>query len=116
MKTLGEELDEIFAAAPVAPETVSPDPIVIVSPGTCSIHGLELVTHRRAGFRWWGEDPETVCPDPEHTDADRERCRWCGGQLVPAGTPHWQVSSRRAYCLPLHRLQAFRARARAGQS
>ena len=98
---------------PVAPVDESS---VVFRPGYCAVHGLELVNHRRAGYRWWGRDPETVCPDPEHTDGDRERCRWCGGQLIPPGMPHWQVSTRREYCLPLHRLQAFRARARAGRS
>lgn len=81
-----------------------------VSPGTCSVHGLELVTHRRAGYRRYGAEIAVVCPDPEHQDADRDRCRWCGGPLVPPGVPRWSVSDRRTFCSSNHRLKAHRAK------
>ncbi len=96
----------------VAPETVS-TVVAIVSRGYCSEHpDIELVTHKRAGLRRWGEDPATVCTSPGHEgDLDsRERCRWCGGRLAEVGTPSWALSGRRAYCKPHHRLLAFRAR------
>jgi hypothetical protein len=90
-------------------ETVVDPPAL--QPGTCSAHGLELITHEAAGFRryYYGDPPAIVCPDPDHTDADRERCRWCGGPLIPPGVPRWSVSERRQYCSANHRLKAFRA-------
>jgi hypothetical protein len=97
---------------PDDPETIAAA-ATIVSPGHCSDHpDHELVTHKQAGVRRWGEDPATVCPSREHdVDLDgRERCRWCGDRLIPPGTPSWATSQRRAYCKPHHRLLAFRAR------
>ena len=87
-----------------------------VSPGHCSDHpGLELVTHKAAGIAWYGQPIAVVCPDLHHRPGPCERCRWCGGPLVPPGTPRWQTSERREYCSSNHRLQAFRARARAAE-
>lgn len=103
-----------MVAEPV-PETVAADP---PAPGYCSIHPNEqLVTAKVAGLRtyWYGYGPApaVVCPAASHNDADRERCRWCGGPLFPelvAGTrAHWQLSSRRLFCSPNHRLKAFRS-------
>jgi hypothetical protein len=85
-----------------------------VSPGRCSDHPTtDLITHAEAGIRWYGRTIAVVCPDPHHRPGAPERCRWCGGPLVPPGTPAWQVSDRREYCSSNHRLRAFRARARA---
>lgn len=87
-----------------------PSPVADVAPGYCSIHpNQRLVSHRRAGIRWYGhEDPETVCPMPHDELGDRDRCRYCGGPLAAPGTPTWQLSPRRAFCTPNHRLRAFR--------
>lgn len=102
-----------------APETVptSGTAVAPVRPGYCAEHPAQaLVTHHQANERRWGEDPATVCvmciADQNHSS--RERCRWCGGPLVPPGTRPWFVSERRAYCTPGHRLRAFRARQREG--
>lgn len=88
-----------------------------IRPGHCSDHPNQpLVTHRQAGQRYWGvHDPAVVCVMciADGNLDGRLRCVWCGGRLVPPGTPSWSLSERRAYCSPLHRLQAFRARQRA---
>lgn len=100
-------------------ETAEAGQVAAFQPGTCGVHGLELVTPKAAGYRnrsWYQPDPATVCPDPEHTDNDRDRCRWCGGPLVAPGQPRWNTSERREYCIPNHRLKAFRARERAGRT
>jgi len=41
-----------------------------------------LVTHRAAAPRSYGVTVATVCPNPSHDFLDRERCRWCGHELV----------------------------------
>jgi hypothetical protein len=91
------------------------DDVDVVRPGYCSVHpNQRLVSHRQAGIQWWGsDDPKTVCVMPHdelgaHELGARERCRYCGGPLVEPGTPSWQVSPRRAFCSPNHRLRAFR--------
>ena len=82
-----------------------------VKPGYCSDHtNQRLVSHRAAGLRRYSADTETICPSTDHDDNDRERCRYCGGRLIPDGTPRWQVSDRREFCIPNHRLRAFRER------
>jgi len=83
-----------------------------VMPGRCSVHGEELLTHKRAGYRFYGTPIATVCPNPEHTDADRERCRFCGGPLIEPGTPRWSTSDRRQFCSSADRLRHHRAKAR----
>lgn len=99
-----------------APATVAPDPAATVSPGYCSLHpNQRLASHHAVGLRWYGADDPAVCcamPDQDHPDGSRERCRWCGGPLIPPGVPRWQRSDRIEYCKPSDRLRAFRARAR----
>ncbi len=93
-----------------AAETIDVD--ATVSPGYCSQHPeLELVTHKRAGLRWYShDDPATVCPSSDHDQRDQDRCRWCGETVADPDRPTWARSARRAYCTPHHRLLAFRAR------
>lgn len=80
-------------------------------PGHCTLHPAQaLVSHRAANLRRWGEDPRTICVMCLADDRVGERCTWCGGPLFPPETRPWQVSDRRAFCSPLHRLQAHRAR------
>lgn len=80
-----------------------------VIPGRCAVHGAILITHKLAGYRHYGQPVAVVCPHPEHTDNDRERCCWCGGPLVEPGTPRWSVSERRQFCSANHRLKHHRA-------
>ena len=101
--TWSETVDE----TPVA-DVAAVEPTPLVEPGRCAIHGDELLTHKRAGYRHYGAPVAVVCPNPEHTDNDRERCRYCGGPLVPPGTPRWTVSERRQFCSPADRLRYFR--------
>lgn len=83
-------------------------------PGYCSEHSNQrLVSHKAAGLRSYGVTVATICPNTDHDFLDRERCRWCGGQLVAPSEPRSRVSLHRAYCTSLHRLQAFRAARRA---
>lgn len=103
--TWSETTDEIPAAGDDVADGRQPGDVI---PGRCAIHGDELLTHKRAGYRHYGAPVAVVCPNPEHTDNDRERCRYCGGPLVPAGTPRWTVSERRQFCTPADRLRYFR--------
>jgi len=110
-----------YTAAVLARETARQEAADRTAPpGWCSEHpGHELMTHRAAdgnrGRYYYGlEDKATVCQHPDHRvngrdQHDRERCRWCGGPLIPPGTQPWHVSPRRAYCKPNHRLLAYRA-------
>jgi hypothetical protein len=80
-------------------------------PGYCADHpNQRLVTHRAAGIQWWHAPVETICPSPDHSLDERERCRYCGGRLYPAGTPLWSMSVRRTFCSDADRLRAFRAK------
>jgi len=82
-----------------------------VKPGYCSDHtNQRLVSHHAVGLQRYGPDVETVCPNRDHDDNDRERCRYCGERLIAEGTPAWKVSDRREFCKPNHRLRAFRER------
>jgi len=84
-----------------------------VAPGTCAIHGEELVSHRRAGIRWpYLEDPETVCPDRRHTVYDADRCRFCGAALPPPAMRIMRGRFRQTFCSSRHRVYALRARRR----
>jgi hypothetical protein len=97
------------------PEPVAGD--AGVTPGYCSDHpNQRLVTHRAARLRAYGVTVATICPSLDHDFLDRERCRWCGHELVGPTEPRSSVSPRRAYCTPLHRLQAFRAARKAARS
>lgn len=100
------------AAAPAAGTVDQDEPSTV--PGYCSDHPNQvLVTHRRARVRWpYLEDPAVVCPADGHSIVDCERCRWCGGRL--ADELGRMPSPRTAYCGSLHRLHAFRVRARGG--
>lgn len=117
-QSLGDELDQIFADAPtptLATETADAGVDRFTAshvPGTCSVHGQELVDERRLGIRGYGPQRPVSCPDPSHTDLDRDRCRWCGGPLIPPGVSRWHVSSSKLYCTDADRLRAFRANRR----
>lgn len=85
-----------------------------VRPGYCSDHpNQRLVSHRAARLIWHGPPIEIVCPDPIHEVNTRERCRWCGGELLRPDEIRWRISEKRAYCSSNHRLRAFRAAGRA---
>lgn len=87
-------------------------------PGHCSEHpNQRLVTHRRAGVRWFFHNPRTdlptVCPSTDHTPYDRERCAWCGQSLDVDLSGRF--SPKRAYCRrrgDMCRIDAHRARRR----
>jgi len=101
------------SVSPAEPETATTRSSPF-QPGRCRDHPtIDLVTHAAAGLRWYGPANAIVCPDPHHRPGPPERCRWCGGPLVAPGTPTWETNERREYCTSNHRLQAFRARARA---
>lgn len=90
-------------------------------PGYCRDHpNVRLVTHRRAGVRWWYSlpraDPPTVCTSPDHDPYTRERCGWCGLSLDGQdGDTAARFSPKRAYCRrrgDMCRIDAHRARRR----
>ncbi len=89
---------------------------VTTRPGYCSEHGERLITHRQARVRWPFRDVATVCYHPDHTYADRERCRWCGGRLFGdherLGSHEGEAKPSRIACSGRCRVALFRARAR----
>ena len=87
---------------PPPPATPLPDQ---ADPGRCNVHGERLITHKRAGLRWYGDQqPAVVCPvDHGEDPTDRERCTYCGGRLIPVDWPRWRTTDRRAFCSDLCR-------------
>lgn len=104
MTALDVDVDVDVAPSPY-PASCSP-----WGPGTCNADGYPLVTHRTLGLRWPFRPVATVCRSLEHSWRDRERCRWCGGELRRPGEVWTTGTSRREHCCNAHRLADWRHR------